>query len=104
LGNVLINGTKAKPSKILKTGDEVSVVFPAGVKKYRVLGFLEKRGKQESADGFFENLNPVFESLAAEYKKSASAQKRDTRKILGRYGDNKLSKKDRRARREFKEE
>jgi ribosome-associated heat shock protein Hsp15 len=103
-GNVLINGVKAKPSKILKIGDEVSVIFPAGEKKYRVLEFLEKRGKQESAEGFFEDLNPTFESLAAEYKKSASAQKRDTRKILGRYGDNKLSKKDRRMRRELEGE
>jgi len=102
-GNVLINGTKVKPSKILKLGDEVSVVFPAGIKKYKVLQFLEKRGKEEAAEGFFEDLTPGFAEMAAEHKKVASAQKRDTRKILGRYGDNKPSKKDKRARREFEE-
>lgn len=102
-GNVLINGTKAKPSKLLKIGDEVSVVFPAGIKKYKVIQFLEKRGKQESAEGFFEDLNPAFAEIAAAHKKVASAEKRDTRKVLHRYGDNKLSKKDRRARREFEE-
>ncbi len=102
-GNVLVNETKAKPSKKLKLGDEVSVVFPAGIKKYKVIQFLEKRGKQESAEGFFEDLTPGFATLAAEHKKVASAQKRDTRKILGRYGDNKMSKKDRRARREFED-
>lgn len=102
-GNVLINGTKAKPSKILKIGDEVSVIFPAGIKKYKVLKYLEKRGRQESAEGFFEDLNPGFAELAAEYKKVASAEKRDARKILGRYGDNKLSKKDKRARRDFED-
>ena len=100
-GRVLINGTKAKPSKLLKIEDEVSVEFPAGMKRYRVLQFLEKRGKEERAEGCFEDLNPAFAELAAEYKKVASAQKRDTRKVLGKYGDNKMSKKDRRQRREF---
>lgn len=100
-GNVLVNGTKAKPSKVLKIGDVVSVVFPAGVKKYKVLDFLERRGKQESAEGYFEDLNPGFEELAKEYKKIAASERRDVKKVQLRYGDNKVSKKDRRARREF---
>lgn len=100
-GTVLVNGKKAKPSKVLKIGDEVSVVFPAGIKKYKVLDFLEKRGKQESAEGYFEDLNPVFHELAQEHKKVSAAQKRDIKKVQLRYGDNKTSKKDRRARREF---
>lgn len=102
-GKVFINGTKVKPSKILKIGDVVEVEFPAGMKKYKVINFLEKRGKQESAEGFFEDLNPGFAEMAAAHHKIASAEKRDTRKILGRYGDNKMSKKDKRARRDFLE-
>ena len=102
-GMVLINGTKVKPSKILKIGDIVSVIFPAGIKKYKVLDFLDRRGKKESADGYFEDLNPAFEQLAKEHKKVASAEKRDVKKVQLRYGDNKISKKDRRARRAFEE-
>ena len=103
-GRVFINGIKVKPSKLLKIDDEVSIEFPAGIKRYRVLQFLEKRGKEERAEGYFEDLNPAFVELAAEYKKVASAQKRGARKILGKYGDNKMSKKDKRARRVFEEE
>ncbi len=102
-GSVLVNGTKVKPSRKLKIGDEVSVVYPAGVKKYKVLDFLEKRGKQELIAPYFEDLNPAFAELASAYHKVASAEKRDTRKVLGRYGDNKISKKDKRARREFED-
>ena len=102
-GSVLVNDKKVKPSRTLKLGDEVSVVFPAGIKKYKVLDFLMKRGKQESAEGYFEDLNPAFAELASAYHKVASAEKRDTRKVLGRYGDNKISKKDKRARRDFED-
>ena len=102
-GNVLVNGTKVKPSRSLKIGDEVSVIFPAGIKKYKVLDFLEKRGKQELAEPYFEDLNPAFAELASAYHKVAAAEKRDVKKVQLRYGDSKISKKDRRARRDFED-
>ncbi len=100
-GRVSINGNKVKPSKLVKIGDEVSVEFPAGVKRYKVLKYLEKRGKEEMADGYFENLSPKFETIAIEHKKIESAQKRDDRKVKFRYGDGRESKKDKRKRDKF---
>jgi ribosome-associated heat shock protein Hsp15 len=100
-GRVLINGKKSKPAKLIKIGDEISVEFPAGTKKYRVLQFLDKRGKETMAEGCFENLSPGFAEMVAEHKKVSSAQNRDTRKVKFRYGDGRESKKDKRARSAF---
>jgi len=102
-GKVLVNGVKSKPAKNLKLEDVVEVEFPVGTKKYRVLRFLEKRGKEEMADGCFEDLNPAFGEIAAEKTKEISTQKRDTRKTKFRYGDGRESKKDKRSRRDFQD-
>lgn len=100
-GKVAINRTAVKPSKMVKIGDEVTVTFPAGDKKYRVLKFLEKRGKREMADGCFEDLNPGYEQLAAEHRTAHAAQRRESQKTKFRYGDGRGSKKDRRDRDQF---
>lgn len=100
-GKVSINGNAVKPSKLVRIGDAVTVSFPAGDKKYRVLEFLEKRGKREMANGCFEDLNPAYAQLAAEHRTERAAQRRESQKTKYRYGDGRGSKKDRRDRDQF---
>ncbi len=102
-GRVSVNGVKVKPAKIVKIGDEVAVEFPGAVKKYRVLRYLEKRGKEEQAAGCFADLNPDFSAEILAYKQGEFNHKQKERKIKFRYGDNKISKKDRREKRKFEE-
>ena len=58
LGRVMVNGEKAKPAKFLKIGDIVQAQLKGYGKRYKVVGFLEKRGSQEMALRCFEDVTP----------------------------------------------
>lgn len=53
---ILINGKQAKPSKEVKVGDIVEVVYQNGTLKFRVLS-VEDNVKKENADKLYEVLN-----------------------------------------------
>lgn len=53
---ILINGKQAKPSKEVKIGDIVEVVYQNSTLKFRVLS-VEDNVKKENADKLYEVLN-----------------------------------------------
>jgi len=53
---VFINGSAAKPSSVIKSGDVIEVDIPRFYKKIRVLGFPTKNMKKAEAVNLYELL------------------------------------------------
>ncbi len=53
---ILINGKQAKPSKEVKIGDVVEVVYQNGTLKFKVLS-VEENVRKENAEKMYEVLN-----------------------------------------------
>lgn len=51
-----VNWAKAKASKLVKVWDIIEIDFKTFIKKYEVLGYLEKRSSAEIAQKHFRNL------------------------------------------------
>ncbi len=52
---VIINGKSAKPSTAVKVGDEVQILYAAGVLKFKVLQ-IKETVKKEEASSLYEVL------------------------------------------------
>lgn len=60
-GKIRMNGTLVKPSRELKTGEEISVFMPPFHKTVRVLGFPKSRIPAKLVAEFLEDLTPASE-------------------------------------------
>lgn len=57
-GKVKVNGNNAKPHKLVRVNDEVSVTHPAGWKEFKVIALAEKRGPASEARLLYEDHSP----------------------------------------------
>lgn len=57
-GKVKVNGNNAKPHKLVRINDEVSVTHPAGRKEFKVIALAEKRGPATEARLLYEDNSP----------------------------------------------
>ena len=57
-GKVKVNGHTAKPHKLVRIGDAVSVTHPAGRKEFTVVALAERRGPASEARQLYEDHSP----------------------------------------------
>ena len=57
-GKVKVNGHTAKPHKLVRAGDAVSVTHPAGRKEFTVVALAERRGPASEARQLYEDHSP----------------------------------------------
>ncbi len=57
-GKVSVNGQAAKPHRLLRLNDVLSVTHPAGPKILKVLGLAERRGPAQQARLLYEDRSP----------------------------------------------
>jgi ribosome-associated heat shock protein Hsp15 len=57
-GKVTVNGAAAKPHKLVRPEDEVSVATPRGRKIWKVIALAERRGPASVARALYEDLTP----------------------------------------------
>lgn len=87
-GKVLLNGTKAKPSKDVKAGDVISIVKNNATFSYKIKDLLERRvGAKLVADYLIDITDP------AELEKFKAYQAAQS--VYREYGTGKPSRKDR---------
>jgi len=56
-GYIRVNGTRiVTPSRMVRTGDVITVVLDRGVRVLRVTGFAERRGSAGTTGGLYEDL------------------------------------------------
>ncbi|MFP4041512.1 MAG: RNA-binding S4 domain-containing protein [Bacteroidales bacterium] len=65
-GKVLIEGQQVKPSRIIKTGEIVTVKKRPVFYKYKVLGLLGKRQGAKIAQEYYEDITPDEEKQKLE--------------------------------------
>ncbi len=74
-GQVLINGNTAKPSKEVKTGDEISVKVKVIYRTYKILQLLDKRVGAKLVDGYIQETTSEDDlmklKLYQEYQRTA---------------------------------
>ncbi len=68
-GHVKVEGTAAKPSRAVRVGETVEVVFGPRTKILRVVALAEKRGPASVAQTLYEDLTPP-EPPAARYERA----------------------------------
>ncbi len=59
-GKVKVNGQTAKPHKLVRAGDTVSLTHPSGRRELKVLMLSEKRGPASVARLLYEDLSPTL--------------------------------------------
>lgn len=57
-GKVKVNGRTAKPHKLVRVSDAVSVTHPAGRKEFTVVALAERRGPASEARQLYEDHSP----------------------------------------------
>ena len=57
-GKVQINGTTAKPHKLVRVGDLVEFAIPDHKRRWRVAAMAERRGSAPVAQTLYEDLTP----------------------------------------------
>ncbi len=57
-GKVKVNGHNAKPHKLVRVTDAVSVTHPAGRKEFTVIALAERRGPASEARLLYEDHSP----------------------------------------------
>ena len=57
-GKVKVNGHTAKPHKLVRAGDAVSVTHPAGRKEFTVVALAERRGPASEARQLYDDHSP----------------------------------------------
>ena len=57
-GKVKVNGNNAKPHKLVRINDQVSVTHPTGRKEFKVIALAEKRGPASEAHLLYEDHSP----------------------------------------------
>jgi len=56
-GYIRVNGTRIDtPSRMVRTGDVITVALDRGVRVLRVTGFTERRGPARTTAGLYEDL------------------------------------------------
>jgi len=56
-GHVRINGTRvAAPSRVVRTGDVITVAFERTVRVLKVRGFVERRGPAVASESLYDEL------------------------------------------------
>ena len=93
-GKVLINGIKAKPSKVLSLDDVVEVDKKEVFLRYKVLGFIPKRVSAELAMENYEDQSPTPETPIDISTENAPRRKR---------GEGRPTKKDYRNLKKFQD-
>jgi ribosome-associated heat shock protein Hsp15 len=95
-GRIAINGQQAKPSRLVKAGDEVSVKKSPVTYKFRVLQPIEKRVGAKLIPEILENITPPDQYELLEMSKISGFVNRAR-------GTGRPTKKDRRALDDFNE-
>ncbi|MCK6681959.1 MAG: RNA-binding S4 domain-containing protein [Thermoanaerobaculia bacterium] len=92
-GKVDVNGSAARPHKIVKIGDAVSITFEHGRRQFVIRGLAEKHIKKQEARALFEDVTPPPspEVLEAKRLERLFAPRQAA-------GDGKLSHRERRER------
>jgi ribosome-associated heat shock protein Hsp15 len=67
-GRVIIDAVAAKPSRIIKEGNIISVRRPPSVYTYRVTGLVEKRQPPRLAGNYMEDITPPEEKQKSAHK------------------------------------
>ena len=57
-GKVKVNGHTAKPHKLVRAGDAVSVTHPTGRKEFTVVALAERRGPASEARQLYDDHSP----------------------------------------------
>ncbi len=74
-GQVLLNGNPAKPSKEVKTGDEIAVKHKVIHRRYKILQLLDKRVGAKLVPEYIEETTPEDDlmklKLYQEYQRTA---------------------------------
>ncbi len=60
-GRVLINNSEAKPSRIVKIGEQIDVKFPPIIRSFKVLGISQNRVSASLAKDLVEEITPQSE-------------------------------------------
>lgn len=95
-GRITINGAQAKPSRVVKTGDEISVKKPPVTYTFRVLSPIEKRVGAKLLPEILENITAPEQYEILEMSRISG--------FVGRAkGTGRPTKKDRRALDDFSE-
>lgn len=94
-GKVLVGGEEVKPSRILKTGEIVTLRKHNALFSYEVLGLLEKRVGAKLVEQYLKNITP--EEEVEKYRMYQESQRTYRETGLGR-----PSKKDRRDLKRFR--
>ena len=58
-GKISVNGTSAKPHKLIRPGDEVAFGTPIGKRIWKVVEIGARRGPANVARGLYEDLTPL---------------------------------------------
>jgi len=58
-GKVHLNDQAAKPSRIVRGGDRLTITLPRGKRIIRVAGLSERRGPGAEAAALYEDLTPL---------------------------------------------
>ncbi|MGH7789330.1 MAG: RNA-binding S4 domain-containing protein [Candidatus Binatia bacterium] len=57
-GKVSVNGTAAKPHKLIRPGDLIDMTHAGGRRQWRVVGVSERRGPASAARILYDDLTP----------------------------------------------
>ena len=71
-GRIMIGGMPVKPSREIKTGDEIQVKHHPIVRTYRVLGLSEKRMSAKLTDEYLKDITPASQLEILEMQKHMS--------------------------------
>ena len=74
---VTVNGTVAKPSRDVRTGDEIMVRKPPIIRTYKVLGLLNNRLSADKVKEYIEEVTPSEEFLKLEMARMQKSGTRD---------------------------
>lgn len=57
-GKVSVNGARAKPHKLVRSGDLLGITTPVGTRRWRVRGIAGRRGPASVAQSLYDDLTP----------------------------------------------
>jgi ribosome-associated heat shock protein Hsp15 len=84
-GKVAVNGTRAKPHKLVRQGDLVGLTTPDGQRSLKVVATAERRGPAAQARTLYEDLTPptpkAGKPLARRERGTGRPTKRDRRQL-----------------------
>jgi ribosome-associated heat shock protein Hsp15 len=75
-GHVRLNGQRADaPSRAVRPGDVITVALDRTVRVLKVVGFADRRGDAEAAQGLWQDLSPLQPTKTQQLGPMASGQR-----------------------------